>query len=294
MIYAVLSLAVLGALFGIVLGVANKKFAVEVDSRVEAVTKVLPGANCGNCGFPGCSGYAEAIVAGTVSLDACTPGREEVYHKIAAIMGVAVGAAKERKVVQLLCKGGRENAAFLYKYEGVQDCHVAAAMFKGPKVCSYGCLGLGSCVQACPFGGIQMGADQLPVIDYELCSGCGVCVNSCPQHVLKLVEVSHLVHVRCSNKEKGKQAKEACAVACIKCKLCEKNCPEGAISVVADAEGSIAVIDYTKCTNCGICVEKCPTRVIEKMLPLTTSFVQNKDFTAGQPPTGCQHCGLCQ
>ncbi|MGI6588977.1 MAG: RnfABCDGE type electron transport complex subunit B [Peptococcia bacterium] len=112
MIYAVLSLAVLGGVFGIVLGVANKKFAVEVDPRVEAITEVLPGANCGSCGFPGCSGYAEAIVAGTAPLDACAPGKDEVRQKIAQIMGVEAGKAKERKVAQLFCKGGRIELLF--------------------------------------------------------------------------------------------------------------------------------------------------------------------------------------
>lgn len=294
MIYAVLSLAVLGAVFGIVLGVAEKKFAVEVDPRIDAITEVLPGANCGGCGFPGCNGYAAAIVAGTAPLNSCAPGKDEAYQKIAAIMGVEAGSAGIRKVAQLLCKGGQDKATLNYKYEGVQDCHVAATMFKGPKACSFGCIGLGSCVQTCPFEAIEMGADQLPVIDYDLCTGCSSCVNNCPQHVLKLVEASHQVHVRCSNKEKGKTAKAACSAACIKCKICEKNCPEGAISVVADVAGSIAVIDYTKCTNCGICVEKCPTKVIEKLLPLTSACTQNKDVNAGQKPTSCQQCGLCQ
>lgn len=294
MIYAVLSLAILGVIFGLVLGLADKKLAVEVDPRVVAITNALPGANCGGCGFAGCGGYAEAIVAGTAQLDACAPGKDVVRQKIAEIMGVDAGETKERKVAQLLCKGGKDQADLLYQYEGVPDCHAAATMFKSPKVCSYGCIGLGSCVSVCPFGGIKLGSDQLPEIDYDLCVGCGKCVENCPQHVLKLVEISHLVHVRCSNKDKGKQAKEACKAACIKCKLCEKNCPEGAISVVADAEGSIAVIDYTKCTNCGICVSKCPTKVIEKMLPLTAQIEKKEDVYTGHTSSGCTHCGLCK
>jgi len=294
MIYAVISLAVLGAAFGIVLGVAQKKFAVEVDPRIEAILEVLPGANCGGCGYPGCNGYAEAIIAGTAPINMCAPGKEEIQKQIAAVMGVEAAETTVRKVAQLLCNGGRDRAAFNYEYEGIQDCHVAATMFKGPKACSFGCIGLGSCVKSCPFKAIVMGPAQLPVVDDDLCMGCSACVNDCPQHVLKLVEVSHLVHVRCSNKEKGKIAKDACTVACIKCKICEKNCPEGAISVVADAEGgSIAVIDYTKCTNCGICVEKCPTKAIEKSLPLATECAQNKDITTGQKPSSCQQCGLC-
>lgn len=295
MIYAVLSLAVLGAVFGIVLGFANKKFAVEVDPRIGEIVAVLPGANCGGCGFAGCEGYAQAIVVGNAPLDACAPGKEKVRQKIATIMGVEAGEAKERVVAQLFCNGGRGKAVYQYEYEGVKDCHIAATMFKGPKACNFGCIGLGSCVNACPFGAIEMGPEQLPVINYDLCTGCGACVKNCPQHVLNLVGVSHLVHVRCSNKDNGKKAKDVCSVACLKCKLCEKNCPEGAISVIADTNGgSLAVIDYAKCTNCGICAEKCPKNAIEKIISLSAACRQTKEMTAQSKPEGCQHCGLCQ
>lgn len=294
MIYAIISLAALGAIFGIVLGIADKKFKVEVDPRIDEISKVLPGANCGGCGFPGCSGYAEAIVAGTAPLNACTAGKDEVREQIAEIMGVEAADAQERKVAQLMCNGGKDRAALLYQYEGVQDCHVAATMFKSPKACSYGCIGLGSCVQSCPFGAITLGPDQLPEIDYRICTGCGACVQNCPQHVLQLVGASKLVHVRCSNKEKGKDAKAACEVACIKCKMCEKNCPQGAITVIAEADGSIARIDYEKCTSCGICVTKCPTNALEIILPINATPIVEKDVNGNTPHQGCTHCGLCQ
>ena len=293
MIYAVLSLAILGGLFGIILGIANKKFAVEVDSRVTAINEILPGANCGSCGFPGCHGYAEAIVADVAPLDACAPGGDEVRQKIAQIMGVETEETGERKVVQLLCRGGKEQAALLYDYQGITDCHSAAAVYQGPKECNYGCLGFGSCVQICPFGAIQMGEDRLPVINYDLCTGCGLCVEHCPQQVLKLSKASQLVHVRCRNKDKGKTAKNVCTVACIKCKICEKNCPEGAIVVLADAQGSVAVIDESKCTNCGLCVEKCPTKAIEKILSLAITQKQDKNISSGQKLPNCQNCDLC-
>lgn len=295
MIFAIISLAVLGGIFGVVLAVANNKFAVEVDPRVEAIIAALPGANCGSCGFPGCGGYAEAIVEGTAPLNACSPGGDVVYTAIAKIMGAEVdeNSVKERQVAQLMCNGGVDNSKFLYEQSGFTDCYTVASHFQGPKACNYGCFGLGSCVKACPFGAITMGPDQLPVIDRDKCTACGVCVDTCPQKVLKLAGISQLVQVRCNNKDKGKVAKDVCKVACISCKMCERNCPEDAIHVVADGNGSIAVIDYDKCTNCGTCVEKCPTKAIEKLLP-ANECIDTVKLDNSKEQKGCSHCGLCQ
>lgn len=289
MIYAVLSLAVLGGLFGVILGAAERKFAVETDPRIDSLIEILPGANCGSCGYPGCSAYAEAVAAGEAPLDACTPGGAQVEQAIARIMGKEVGESKEREVAQLLCAGGQEEAALLYNYEGIHDCQSAANLFQGPKVCNYGCLGLGSCVEACPWGAIQMGDNHLPLIDFELCTGCGVCVEICPQQVLKLSKISQLVFVRCRNLDKAREARKACKIACIKCKICERTCPEGAIVVQSNEHGSVAVIDETKCTNCGLCVEKCPTKVIEQILPITSHYVKKEEQVHA-----CQNCNLCQ
>ncbi len=295
MVYAVISLAVMGAVFGVILAVAGKKFAVEVDPRIEAIQKILPGANCGSCGYPGCSGYAEAIVLGGAGMSLCPVCGSDVAQNIAQIMGASVDEkTSQRNVAQLMCAGSTGKAKPLYKYEGIQDCKAVALQYKGPKVCNYGCFGLGTCVASCPFCAITMGEDGLPVIDREACTGCGVCVRECPQQVLQLAPVGQLVHVRCSNKDKGKDAKAACEVACIKCKICEKNCPEGAIKVVGDLGSSIAVIDYEKCTNCGICVEKCPTKVIEKQEPVDKEGCRNTDEIAAEASTGCALCGACK
>lgn len=291
MLVAVLTLAIMGAIFGIILGIAAKKFAVEVDPRVEELLKVLPGANCGACGLPGCAAFAEAIVADTVKPSACAPGGASLYEKIAAIMGTEVSAYAERQVAQILCQGGFGRTRLLYRYTGISDCHAVLANFKGPKACNFGCVMQGSCFRICPFGAIQMGADGLPVVDYYLCTGCNKCVVECPQQILKLVGVSHLAHVRCLNTQKGKDAKAKCSVACIKCKICEKNCPEDAVHVVVAGEGTVALIDYEKCTNCGICAAKCPTKAIDKIPPLAEEVV----LEIGAPPdTGCLACGVCK
>jgi Na+-translocating ferredoxin:NAD+ oxidoreductase RNF subunit RnfB len=291
MLVAVISLGAIGAVFGIILGVAGKKFAVEVDPRVEALLQIMPGANCGACGLPGCAAFAEAVVAGTVKPSACAPGGTSLYEKIAAIMGTEVSAYEERKVAQLLCQGGLNHTRMLYRYEGIPDCRAALANFMGPKACKFGCVMQGSCARICPFGAIQMGADGLPVVDYYLCTGCNKCVIECPQQIFKLVGASHLVTVRCVNTEKGKEAKANCSVACIKCKICEKNCPVDAVHVIEVGTGSVAVIDPEKCTNCGICPAKCPTKSIEMIPPLSEEVVQE----VGAPPdVGCLVCGGCK
>lgn len=291
MLVAVLSLAGMGAIFGVILGIAAKKFAVEVDPRVEELLKVMPGANCGACGLPGCAAFAEAVVAGTVKPSTCAPGGASLYERIAAIMGTEISAYEERQVAQLLCQGGFGHTRMLYRYQGISSCHAVLANFKGPKACNVGCVMQGSCFQVCPFGAIQMGADGLPVVDYYRCTGCNKCVLECPQQILKLVGVSHLAHVRCLNTQKGKDAKANCSVACIKCKICEKNCPEDAVHVVAAGEGSVALIDYEKCTNCGICAAKCPTKAIDKIPPLAEEVVLEIGET---PAAGCPQCGVCK
>jgi len=281
MLAAVIGLAGMGAAFGVILGIASKKFAVEVDPRVDAILQVVPGANCGACGQPGCGGYAEAVVAGLIHPRVCTPGGASLYEKIAAILGTEVSDYEERKVAQLLCQGGGGQSRMLYRYKGIEDCHAALAAFKGPKACNYGCVRLGSCAKVCPFDAIEFGADGLPVVDYYKCTGCNKCVLECPQRILQLVEITRLAHVRCVNIDKGKDAKAACSVACIKCKLCEKNCPEDAVHVVPSGSGTVAIIDYAKCTNCGICVTKCPTKAIDMISPIAEKVIlQMKDHVS--------------
>jgi len=289
MIEAVAVLGVLGGAFGTILAVASKKLAVETDPRVDAITIVLPGANCGACGFPGCSGLANAIVNDGAPISACIPGKEKVAEQIAKIMGMEPVEGAVRKVAQLHCNGTPENVKKIYEYHGVSDCHLAVTQFGGPSHCKFACIGLGSCELACPFDAIHMGPNGLPVINTDTCTGCGLCVKQCPQLILELVPVNRQVHVRCNNRDKGKVARDACAVSCISCGICVKNCPEQAITLVAgkNTEGTVAVIDYEKCTNCGTCVEKCPRKSIHLDPPI------DPDLTICEKPQAAEGCASC-
>ena len=282
-------LAALGGLFGSVLAVASKRFEVETDSRVGEILQVLPGANCGACGFPGCAALAEAIVEQTAKPDSCSAAKPEIIEKIAQIMGEEIIVSHERSVARMKCTYPMPEAKKLYEYQGISDCHLAVNLFKGPRKCNFGCFGLGSCASACPFGAIKMGADGLPDIDFDLCTGCGACVNDCPQFLLYLEKASQQVFIGCNNLDKGRQAKDVCPQACISCGICIKSCPEGAISMVSYKNGgTLPEIDSSKCTQCGTCVLKCPSKCISVLPPVTGEAI-----LAEQGKTGCASCGAC-
>ena len=246
-----------GLFIGIFLGLADKKFAVEVDEKEEAVLGVLPGNNCGGCGYPGCSGLAAAIAAGEAPVNACPVGGAPVAAKIADIMGVEAGE-QIHEVAFVKCGGTCEKAKQSYEYYGLHDCVMINMMQNGgPKSCAYGCLGEGSCVKACPFDAIHV-VDGVAVVDKEKCVACGKCVATCPKGLIQIVPYSAEHLVQCSSHDKGKDVKAACQAGCIGCTLCTKQCESDAIHM----DNNLAVIDYEKCTNCGKCAEKCPVKVI--------------------------------
>lgn len=248
-----------GLFIGVFLGVAGKKFAVEVDEREEAILGVLPGSNCGGCGYAGCSAVAAAIVSGEAAVNQCPVGGAAVAEKIAEIMGQTVGDTV-REVAYVKCAGTCEKAKTAYEYTGIEDCSMVNMMQNnGPKSCAYGCLGLGSCVKACPFDALHI-IDGIAVVDKEACKACGKCIATCPKHLIELVPYDQKHLVQCSSKDKGKDVMSACSVGCIGCKMCEKVCEAGAITV----ENNIAHIDTAKCTNCGKCAEKCPKKIITR------------------------------
>ncbi len=246
-----------GLILGLFLGLADKKFKVEVDEKVEQVRAELPGNNCGGCGFAGCDALAKAIAAGEAEVGACPVGGSPVANKIAAIMGQTAEAGV-KKVAFVKCAGTCEKTRENYDYFGVKDCEMMSFVPSGgPKSCNYGCLGYGSCVKACQFDAIHI-VDGIAVVDKEKCKACGKCVSRCPKHLIELVPYDQKCLVQCSSKDKGKTVMKACEVGCIGCKKCEKECPEGAI-IVTD---NVAHVDIDKCKNCGKCAEVCPRNII--------------------------------
>ena len=266
-IAAVVVLGVLGAVFGFVLAVASKIFEVKKDPREEEILSHLAGANCGGCGYPGCSGCAAAILAGEAPVNACAPAGAENHAAIAAIMGAAAPTG-ERKVAFVRCNGGT-NAVKRYEYIGVKDCISATKVAAGPLECQFGCLGFGSCVAACQFGAMSIGPNGAAVVDPDKCTDCMACAKACPRHLIAEVPVSKTVRVACANQDKGKAAMSVCSNSCIGCGLCEKECRKDAIHVV----NGVAVIDYDKCVGCKLCTKVCPRDAI---LPIATAEEKEK------------------
>lgn len=258
-ILAVLSLAGLSFAFGLLLALVSKKFQVKADSRVLMATDFLPGVNCGACGFAGCSSFAEALAAKKADLNSCTVCSAENKEKIAKILGLSSGGIKEFKTpVAVAACGGGKRAKDKFEYKGLPDCRAAHKNMAGSKLCSYACLGLGTCVEACAFGAIFMNEEGIPVVRPELCVGCRKCVQVCPRGIIYMLERKKKVYIKCRSHEKGPQVMKNCKVGCIGCMKCVKACPVKAISM----EDNLAVINHEKCINCMKCVEVCPTKAI--------------------------------
>jgi Na+-translocating ferredoxin:NAD+ oxidoreductase RNF subunit RnfB len=271
-LYAVLAMAGLGMVMSAVLGLAAKIFYVYVDPRVDQIADTLPGANCGGCGYAGCNDFAEAVVEGGATPGQCVACGKESIKTICSILGVSA-EEKERKVARIFCRGTHQSASREFSYRGIADCRAAELVSGGEKSCQYGCLGLGTCVENCPFGAMAMGEDGLPIVFEDLCTACGQCAKICPRDIPRLVPASQPVVVFCGSHESGKVVKELCSAGCIGCGKCKKVCPEGAISI----NKFLAVVDPEKCTGCGLCLEECPTGIIRKARERAGQKVEQKD-----------------
>jgi electron transport complex protein RnfB len=276
-VYSVVSITALGALFGFGLALAARKFAVKQDPRVSKVEALLPGANCGGCGYAGCLAFARALVEGKASPYDCAPGGMDTANAVAEVLGLA----KEERVpvaAVVACRGGAKVEAKM-EYHGLETCKAVTLLADNLRACAYGCIGFGDCARACPFDAIRL-EEGYAVVDETKCTGCGQCIEACPKRIIHMVARPKKVRVVCSSHDKGKSVKSICAVGCIACGLCAKNCPVKCIEIV----DNLAVIDHERCTNCGICAAKCPTKSIA-------------DTVAARPKAfigpACTGCGAC-
>ena len=264
-IVTIAMLSALGVFLAIVLYFVAQKFKVYEDPRIDEVASILPGANCGGCGFAGCRAFAEALVANEdISALFCPVGGADIMNKAASHLG-KIAAEKEKMVAVVRCGGSCELRPRTSTFDGARSCAVISATYGGDTGCTYGCLGAGDCELSCDFDAIHINpVTLLPEVDDEKCTACGACVKACPKFIIELRKKgpkSRRIFVSCVNKDKGGVAKKACAAACTGCTKCLKTCPHEAITINAN----LAYIDHTKCKLCRKCVEGCPTSAIHEV-----------------------------
>ena len=259
---AVATLGVIGAGSAAILYVVGQKFKIEEDPRIEEVQESLPGANCGGCGFPGCASFAAACVkAETLDNLFCPVGGQATMDHVADILGQKAPVAV-KKIAVVRCSGTCESRPRTNLYDGVSNCTIASALYGGDTGCSFGCLGLGDCVEACTFDAIHINPKtMLPEVVEDKCTACGACVKACPKGIIELRKQgpkSRRIYVSCVNEDKGGVARKSCEVACIGCTKCQQVCPFDAITI----ENNLAFINDDKCRLCRKCVAVCPTNSI--------------------------------
>ena len=257
-----LVLTSIGALGGLslllvtLLVLAHRKLHVDEDPRIDEVEQMLPHANCGACGFPGCRPFAEALVTGAASPGKCSVSTDDGRVRIAAFLGVDVGA-EEKRVARLACAGGTNVARNRAHYEGLESCRAAAQVAGGGKGCFWGCLGLADCAVVCDFDAIRMDAHSLPVVDEAKCTACGDCVEACPKDLFSIHPVSHRLWVACRSLEAGDELLADCEVACTACGRCAMDAP-GLVTMT----NNLPVVDYTRNHSTQVPIQRCPTGAI--------------------------------
>jgi RnfABCDGE-type electron transport complex B subunit len=305
----VLVVGSIGLFFGLGLSIASKKLHVHVDPRIDRLLGALPNANCGACGYPGCSAFAKAVAEGKANPSGCIPGGSKSAHDIAEIMGTEATSAQPMMAV-VHCKGGKKEALDRGIYQGIEDCNAAVLSGNGAKVCMDGCLGLGTCVKACPFGALRINENGVAEVDAQKCTGCEKCVATCPRNVISMIPKLHKIYLACNNHERGAKVKKYCSAGCTACTLCVKATPSGAITM----DNNLPLLDYSaeenfitashkcpskcfvdlagarpkanidsKCDGCGKCVKVCPVDAIEGENGQRHSIIREK----------CIGCGLC-
>lgn len=257
-VLAAVVMLVLGGLFAVLLAFLGNKLRVKRDERIDEISKCLTGANCGGCGRAGCDAFATELVTGKAKVSECPSTSKENKVKIMQILGVSEELA-EPTVAVVRCGGGGK-CADKYEYQGYGDCNTCELLAGGRKECPAGCMGMGSCVDACPNYAIDVQDGGYAVVLAEKCTSCGLCMKACPKGLIERIPKRAAVFVACTNQCRGKDVSSFCKAGCIGCGLCAKNCDAGAIVMV----DNLPVIDYSKCTACKKCVEKCPTKAIKE------------------------------
>ena len=262
LLFTIITLSTLGVLAAVILYFVAQKFKVYEDPRIDTTEGMLPGANCGGCGFPGCRGFADALVKeDDISALFCPVGGGETMNSIASFLGKSA-PEKEPMVAVVRCNGTCDNTPKVNQFDGATSCAVSSTLYGGESGCSYGCLGMGDCVKVCNFDALRINSESgLAEVDEDKCTGCGACIKACPKMVIELRKKgpkSRKVYVSCINKDKGAVARKSCKVACIACSKCVKVCAFDAIKI----ENNVAYIDYNKCRLCRKCVLECPTNAI--------------------------------
>jgi H+/Na+-translocating ferredoxin:NAD+ oxidoreductase subunit B len=271
---AVAILGGVGLVFAIFIALADRKLKVWEDPRIDAVASMLPNANCGACGVPGCHAFAEKLVAGEMQPAMCNVANADQRDAIAAYLGVDAGSAV-KTVARMLCAGGTHVAAQQAEYRGYGTCGAAAAVAGGGKGCTWGCLGLADCVRSCTFDAMRMNEYGIPVIDVEKCTACGDCVEACPKDLLSIMPMDRHLLVQCRNLIAGDDALAECSVACTACGKCVMDAASGLISVAS----GVAVVNYTLNDLADAhAIDRCPTGAIV--------WLTGAQFTMAAAPNG--------
>ncbi len=257
-----LSLGILALLLGIGIGAAAKKFGVDSDEREEKTLGLLPGVNCGGCGYPGCRAFACALVRGQGDPSLCAAAGGKAQREIAGILGIELKENEPQKAV-VRCAGSKEAAKTKFTYDGVESCLAAGLILGGPKACVYGCLGFGDCVKACPFLAISMGDQGLPEIDFKKCTGCGACLRACPRNIIELAPEKRKFYAACVSRDRAKDVKTVCSAGCIGCGLCAKFASGGAVIM----EDNLPVIKKDNDQDIEPGAQKCPVEGLWKKRP---------------------------
>ncbi|MFW5960374.1 MAG: RnfABCDGE type electron transport complex subunit B, partial [Chitinivibrionales bacterium] len=268
-----------GLILGTALSIASRILFVYVDPKVEKIESILPSANCGACGYAGCSAFAKAVINGDAEPSGCIPGGEKVMNEICRILGTE---AEEYEPVMAVvhCKGGNKEAKQIAEYRGIESCKATVITGNGDKECKYGCLGLGDCVRACPFNALKINSNGIAVVDPDKCTGCGKCVAECPRNIITLIPRVHKVFLACSNHSKGGGVKKSCSVGCTACTLCVKATPSGAIEM----KDNLPTLDYSREENFLAALHKCPQNCFTDLVKFRPKV--NID-------TKCTGCGKC-